>query len=367
MGGNSTTTNIYDPVNGGTYGSFSDPGSNAYLNSAANTAALSFQRPDGKYIVLSGGGATTSTLYDAGWNTTGTWISEDILSTKISTYSAISWTMDQQSTNNTSRLDGSTVDVYVRTGIQTTDLLNNTWLSIQNSGDLIQTIGGAQHIQIKVVLSTPIRSYPQLVTSYINQSNVWGGETYTFNRRSFLDPSLFSLTIQNPMVQYGGLASDPQYGRNFATAGALLEGVVTNNNNQLSLAINRNLPSSTPAAGFIIASASGNLPFTEAAGGHAIAMPNGQFMIIGGNNTKNTAIYDPDSNTFTLGPLLPNAAGAGAHSIQLPNGQFLVILGNNSKFTAILTPQPPFFITVQQCRLRRGRGQTLFSGRTVYL
>ena len=83
-GGGTVTANLYDPV----ANSFSDPGSSSYLftGNTASNGALSFQRPDGKYVIISGNnGRKNTTVYDAGWNTTGTWTSEGISSANIST------------------------------------------------------------------------------------------------------------------------------------------------------------------------------------------------------------------------------------------------------------------------------------------
>jgi hypothetical protein len=339
-GGSTVITNIYDPTANSGAGTFTDAGSTTYLfaGNNAGAGALTFQRPDGKYIIVSGNNAANYTIYDAGWNTTGTWISEQIPSTNISSYSAMLWTGDPQSANNNARLDKSTTDIFVKTAANTTGLASANWMSIANSGNLIGgVVSPPGAIQFQVTFTAPVRSYPQLVTSSINQSNIWGGESFTFNRRSFLSPTIYTLRVSNPLVQYGGLINDPSYGRNFATAGALLEGVVTDNNNQLTLATNRNLPTATNSAGIIIASSSANLGGSAGAGANVIQMPNGQFMILLGGGATATRIYDPDSNTFIPGPA-GGACNSGCHSFQLPNGQFFVVLGGGSAATKIYDP-----------------------------
>jgi hypothetical protein len=339
----STTVNIYDPTASAT-GTYTDPGGSWYLSNAAGVGALSFQRSDGKYIVISGGSSvnTTYTIYDAGWNTTGTWTSEGISNTNISTYSAIMWSGDPQSTNNNVRLDQSTTSIAVKTALNVSQLSSSSWNSIANSGGLIGgTVNPAGAVQIQVTLNAPIRSYPQLVTEYINQSNIWSGEGGTFNRRSFLQPTIYSLRVSNPMIQYGGLASDPMYGRNFATSGAVLEGVVTDNNNQLSLMTIRNTPTATfsAGAGFIMASVSANFgPTNPGAGANAIGLANGKFIVLIGGNSTATRVYDPDTNIFSTGPTLPNGCSNGCHSFQLPNGQFFTVLGGATKNTSIYDP-----------------------------
>ena len=194
------------------------------------------------------------------------------------------------------------------------------------------------------------------MTSYINQSNVWGGESFTFNRRTFLQPTIYTIRVSNPLVQYGGgTGQDPSFGRNFATAGALLEGVVTDNDNELTLATNRNLPTATNDAGFIIASASADLPFasTLGAGAFTIQLPSGNFLIVPGHSMTTTAIYNPSTDTYSAGPTTPSAAAAGAHAFELPNGTFFVVLGGNTKNHGNLRPGGQCFLlrsVVGKCR-----------------
>ena len=360
-GGSSITTNLYDPTNGAG-GAYSDPGSSYYLYSGYNAGAgaLTFQRPDGKYIIVSGNGAQNFTVYDGGWNTTGAWTSEQITTSNISTYSAIMWTGDSQATNNNARLDKSTTVIAVKSAANVGALSGANWVSIPNSGQLIGANGPVGAVQVQITFNAPVRSYPQLVDSYINQSNIWGGEGFTFNRRTFLQPSIYTIRISDPLVQYGGLASDPSYGRNFATAGALLEGVVTDNNNQLTLATNRNLPTATNSAGFMIASSSGALGGTAGAGSNTIQLPNGQFLVLLGGST-NSRIYDPDSNTFSAGPSLGSTnCGSGCHSVQLPSGQFFVILAGGSTNTRIYDPVSNTFVAGPQLANAANTGSITF-------
>ncbi len=342
-GGNSTSLMLYDPTSGAD-GTFSNLASG--LSAAAGAGALTFQRPDGKYIVVHGNTVQTTTLYDAGWNTTGTWTSEDILNTKISTYSAMIWSANPQSANNNARLDSETINIAVKTGDTLTSLGNNPYRTLQDSGDLIKAYGNSQYAKIQVTFTVPIRSYPGGATAYLAQSNIWDGEGGTFLRRSFIQPTVFSMRIQNPLVSYGDPSGqgDPAFGRNFATASAQLEGVGTDNSNRLTLLTLRNQPTSTASAGIIIASASANLGGNAGAGAHTIERNNGQFLTILGGGTTTTRTYDSDTNTWSAGPDLPNAAGAGAHSFLLPDGRFFVVLGNTTNKTAIFDPQTSLFL-----------------------
>ena len=347
VGGTSKNLQLFDPTSGAN-GTFSQlTGANGLQGATgAGVGSATFQRPDGKYYVVHGNGAQLTTIYDAGWNTTGTWTSEDINNTKISTYSAMIWSANPQSANNNARIDAETINFAVKTGENTSVLASNQYRSLQDSGDIIRAVGNAQYAKIQVSFTTPIRSNPTAVTGYINQSNIYQAEGGTFLRRSLIQPAVFSMRIQNPIVSYGDPtgAGDPAFGRNFATGSATLEGVVTDNSNRLSLATLRNFPTATASAGFIIASASANLGATVGAGAHTIERNNGQFLTITGNGSTTTRFYDVDTNTWSTGPTLPAAAGAGAHSFLLPDGRFFTVLGGTTNSTAIFDPQANTFI-----------------------
>lgn len=346
VGGNSKNLQLYDPTSGAN-GTFSQLTGASGLVGATNAGAgsLTFQRPDGMYVVVMGQTTQLTTIYDAGWNTTGTWTSEDINNTKISTYSAMMWNANPQSANNNARLDLETINFAVKTGDSLTSLGNNAYKSLQDSGDLIRSYGNAQYAKIQITFTVPVRSYPSGATGYINQTNIWEGDGGLFYRRSLIQPTVYSVRIQNPLVSYGDPtgAGDPAFGRNFATGSAVMEGVVTDNSNRLKLATLRNFPTATGSAGFIIASASADLGGNAGAGAHTLERNNGQFITILGNASTTTRIYDVDTNLWTGGPALPSAAGAGAHSFLLPDGRFFVILGNSTNATAIFDPQAGIF------------------------
>jgi hypothetical protein len=83
-------------------------------------------------------------------------------------------------------------------------------------------------------------------------------------------------------------------------------------------------------------------PANVSIGSHSLLRPDGKFLVVLGNNTANTAIYDPIANTFSAGPSIvgttSNNADEGTHSIQRPDGKFLVIIGNNGSSTSIYDP-----------------------------
>lgn len=342
LGGGSTNLQLYDPTNGAD-GVFSTLAS-GLTGAGAGSGAHTFQRPDGMYVIVNANSQSTTTLYDAGWNTSGTWTSEDINSTKISTYSAMLWDVNPQSANNNARLENETLTFSIKTADTQANLAGAQWRVLNDNGLLIKAAEGAAWAKIKVDFSTPVRSYQQAVAGVIFQRNIWAGEGEVFYRRSFLQPSVFSIKVQNPLVSYGDTSGtgDPGYGRNFATASAQLEGVFTDNSNRLMLATNRNLPTASASGGLIFASASANLGATAGAGTHTIERNNGQFLVIIGG-TATTRVYDSGTNTFSAGPALPVAGGAGGHSFLLPDGRFFTVLGGTTNKTAIYDPQSNTF------------------------
>lgn len=342
-GGASTSLQLYDPSSGAD-GSFSTLAS-GLTGTGAGSGAHTFQRPDGMYVVVNANSQSTTTLYDAGWNTSGTWTSEDITSTKISTYSAMIWSANPQSANNNARFDKETLTFSIKTAASQAGLTNANWVTLHDNGLLIKAVANAQWAKIKVEFSTPVRSYQQIASGTIFQRNIWAGEGEVYYRRSLIQPAVFSIKVQNPLVSYGDLTGggDPAFGRNFATDSAQFEGVVTDNSNRLLLATNRNLPTATRSAGLIIASASANLGATAGAGTHTIERSNGQFLVIIGG-TSTTRIYDSATGVFSNGPALPSPAGAGGHSFLLPDGRFFTVLGGTTNKTAIFDTQSNVFI-----------------------
>jgi hypothetical protein len=81
---------------------------------------------------------------------------------------------------------------------------------------------------------------------------------------------------------------------------------------------------------------------TSGSGGGAlpIPLPNGRVLILQGNNTAKSSIYDPVTNTMSAGPdLNTGVVGAGSYAIPRPDGTYLVYLGtsSNSACTAVTT------------------------------
>ncbi len=332
VGNGSKATYLYDPTSG-TTGSLTQVTNN--LPNSVGVGGGVFQRDNGSYLILNGALGTNSTVYDVGWRTGGVWTSEDITSTKISTYSAIFW----DSTPAVSASPSAGVEVYVKTAVNG-NLGSVSYNLIQNNGDLIQTMPGATQVKVQIQFNSPIAPpYNQVVGTAV-PSNMWASEGSTEYVRQITQPTLYDFKIQNPIAGYGGvLASDSTEDRNAATQSAVFNGTVTGDSDSVTLATfeNGSVPSSN--ADIIVASASADLGGTAGTGSHTLQLPNGKFLIILAGNSNATRMYDSTTGLFTVGPTTVGASNpnTGSFSIPLPNGQFMLFIGA-SQLTDIYDP-----------------------------
>jgi hypothetical protein len=70
-------------------------------------------------------------------------------------------------------------------------------------------------------------------------------------------------------------------------------------------------------------------PAALADGAHAIRLQDRRFFILRGSGTTNAYIYDPQSNTYSSGGTL-GTMGAGLHSIQTADGTWQILLGGGT-------------------------------------
>ena len=203
---------------------------------------------------------------------------------------------------------------------------------IQNSGDLIQAVPGAAQVKVQIQFNSPIAPpYNQVVGTAV-PSNMWASEGSTEYMRQITQPTLYDFKIQNPIAGYGGiLASDSTEARNAATQSATFDGVVTGDSDTVTLATFKNGDTPSSNADVVVASAAADLTAAAGAGANTLQLPNGKFLVILGNGSATTNIYDSTTGLFTAGPSLSGInATAGTFSIPLPNGNFLVTAGGGS-------------------------------------
>ncbi|MGZ6004940.1 MAG: beta strand repeat-containing protein [Candidatus Saccharimonadales bacterium] len=97
-------------------------------------------------------------------------------------------------------------------------------------------------------------------------------------------------------------------------------------------------PGTVPSGGAGTFSAGPTLSSGAAhAGTLGIKLPNGNYLIVQGNNTTTTSVYDPVANSMSAGPALPSPAYSGANAMERPDGQFMIVLGITNT-TAIYNP-----------------------------
>jgi len=167
-GRSNAVTVIYDPV-----ANTIVAGPN--LPNTANSGAHSFQLTDGRYMVLNGSGGTNTALYDAGWNRTGSYVSEALHPVDINFWNTFSWVRDTD----------DTVATKLRTAISAGALAAAAWRNVANGGAIAPGVGET-YLQVGADVA---RAIP--VSSGALQ-DVWAPWAAEFRR--FAGPDLMSVT-----------------------------------------------------------------------------------------------------------------------------------------------------------------------------
>ncbi len=166
-GGSSANTVIYDPV-------ANTMSSGPALGSNVGQGGHSLQRPDGKYLVVHGGGTTTS-LYDAGWYRTGSYVSEKLHPADINWWNSFAWVTAPDDTLSTK----------IKTASSSAGLDGATWRSVAN-GASIAPGTGETWLQVGVDFA---RAIPK---SSLALEDVWGRWGAEF--REWAAPDVLSWT-----------------------------------------------------------------------------------------------------------------------------------------------------------------------------
>jgi hypothetical protein len=176
LGAETTTTNIYDPA------------TNTFVAGPALTAnasfgSHSFQRPDGKFVVILGNTTATVNIIDVGWVLTGTYISEPINSSSLSTNTVLTWkTADSQ----------GKVYAKIRTASSAINLGLASWSDIPYNGAPVNPSGNSW-IQVRFDLGGTLSGYQGA------QRNVWMSENggLVAYYRTPSSPTLVSYSLTN--------------------------------------------------------------------------------------------------------------------------------------------------------------------------
>jgi hypothetical protein len=284
-------------------------------------------RPDGKYQIIRGAAAPNNTYsLDIGYviggmiGVDGTasgsayWESECISTTSLNPTSTLSWTKNAE----------GSINVLVRTGATCASL--SAYKNVPNSGDEFNPAVGDNKVQMRVFLK---RNFP---TSFDQDWGLWRGLSQTKYRRRVMDPVLYDITINNSSLFHRtqfDLGSGVSANQDASGPVAANVNVAANGSLQLSQGFgNGNLASSTNPVGTGYAGQFGtHNPLNQVSGEGNIAMrrPNGTYMIlvaapiIGGTNPPTTTapvatiaeIYDPSAQTFTNNATANTAASYG--------------------------------------------------------
>ena len=155
-------SNIYIPwggtyiVGGPTGTSVAGPNTIDYAASPGTavqgTGSVTFQRPDGKWVIIAGGQVTGSAivnLYDAGWYPDGQYQSGQIYAPTLTTSSTMSW----------KKSPDDFVDFEVRTSPTREALLTASYDSVSRSGDTVSADSGDKWVQVQINFSRRFLGY----------------------------------------------------------------------------------------------------------------------------------------------------------------------------------------------------------------
>ncbi|PCI28011.1 hypothetical protein COB55_04680, partial [Candidatus Wolfebacteria bacterium] len=336
----SSNTSIYDPV----ANTFS--AGPAIIGTAAHTLRYgghSIQRPDGKYLIILGNNTSNTSIYDPGLVTIGSYESEAMEMLQLSQSSVLKWNDNGE----------GIIEMAVKTATSEGGLSSATYATTTNGGYVYPT-DTATWAQVRVTMTRPIPTNNQPYNRRVN-SNVWLGSSDTKYYREFAQPAVYDFTIDNSAVFR---KSNADFGTGFATSTAsgsaatstvpVLSNLIGGSKGGITLPYGFNSASTTATSTLIGNNFASSTDLVGTAanlaryGAHSLQRPDGKFLIVLGNSSSNTSIYDPHASTsaaaFIAGPALSASAHEGGHSIQRPDGKFLVVHGGGVANTSIYDP-----------------------------
>ncbi len=182
----STNTTIYNPF-GGTFAAGTNLGitptvAGPALPTAAGAGVVSFQRPDGKWVIIAGQATNTTMLYDAGWYPDGQYLSEQTQVPALAANSVMNW---RQVADNYVRME-------VRSASSQAALSTAGYNSVGRPGSSIGNSGGETWVQVEVNFR---RDFPTFGGPLSGVYVSGGGQAYTY--RNISNPSVTSYDINN--------------------------------------------------------------------------------------------------------------------------------------------------------------------------
>ena len=389
-GGASTLTDIIDPSV--TTSSMFTAGT--ALNNAMGAGGHFVPRPDGKYAIVRGGASTAVDTYDMGFIMGGTGSGSQLASYETECITVTS--LNQSSTLNWNANTEGSLTFQVKTGAGS---CSGSYKNIANSGDLIRPTAGDNRVQVKVFFKRPFfQGYdqewslwrglsqpryrakiadPTLYDITIDNSTQLHRTQFDLGigtNSSATDPSgpvasniniladksaqlatmvgsqnaSTTINATNPQFYNGAFGTHTALTTS-ATAGTIVMKrpngtfmVISGNTATANAQIyDQNAQTFTANANGVSGSTcSGNCTPTAGTGLGALAFkrPDGKFLVVIGNATTTTNIYDPVASTFTAGPALTAASGRGALTIPLPTGRVLILHGNFTATSSVYDP-----------------------------
>lgn len=181
-GSGATTSTIHIPY-GGTFGVGTAIGSNTNgpTITAVSQGALSFQRPDGKWVIINGNATQATQLADVGWYADGQYLSEQMQVPALVANSVLNW-----------RQSSEFVRMEVRTASSQAALATSQYRSIGRPGTTIANTGGETWVQVEANFR---RDFPTFGGSLNGVYVSGGGMTYPY--RTITLPTLSSYSINN--------------------------------------------------------------------------------------------------------------------------------------------------------------------------
>jgi len=345
IGGASTVTNIYDP-------STDTFTAGTQTVTAGGAGRHSIMRYDGQWQLINGGGTGTN-LLNTGLNMSGQYVSDDISSNDLNATSTLRWIAQYEAaylgTNAATNTAFSTLQFFIRTATNssgcTTPLNSASDKELRFSGDYIDPASGNNCIRITVKYNRPIpkRIYDERAT--------WTGNNTTTHRMDYVTPTLFETMVDNATAfrrENFTLPNPVTDAPQNETSGPVLTRAEALSTGGVYLPYGRLIPQSiSGTTGYYTGIASNAHAVLAQAqtrdGTIVIQRPNKTFKIIAAPNTlaANAALYDPSAQVFTSqsGSNIPTATnGPGGFAIKRPDGKFLVVLGNASATTNIYDP-----------------------------
>lgn len=308
-GGAATASYVYDP----SVDTFTEHGT---PTTAIRAGAHSIMRGDGTWQILVGGGVTTTNNFDTGLYMSGTYTSDDISTTYLNTSSIMRWTAQLESIfTGTNAANGgntafSTMQFLVRTATNsggcTTPLNSATDRELLGSGDLIRAGSTHNCVRITIKFNRPL---PKRLTD--DRSTWTGGDANTVYRPDYATPTLFDVMIDNSVALHrtnfdftnpnaGSPApqTDPSGPTLTRAEGSRVEAI----DGHLVLPYGRLTPTTTNGLlGFyngIMSAAHPNICTVTTEGTVVIQRDDRQFLILSAA-AANACLYDPASTTMT--------------------------------------------------------------------